>query len=286
MQDLNVQFNLPNTNLTLKGFSRAAVATGIYINELDIALDAGFRPTSNKIPSLVFITHTHADHVRICGDYSIESNNIRYLVHQDSLPFLKKFIVTSAQMNKNKYISDKYFNLIGLNKNDQINLKLNNNNYIIKTFDCNHNIPTLAYGFIEKRKKIKPEYMNLSKDEIIDLKKRNIDIIDEIEYPQFIFVGDTTIKFFEINFNILNQGYKSIIIECTYLYDDDYVKINQLDSKNKLKYMHIHWLDLKKYTIDNPQINFILIHFSTRYKDDEIREFFKKENLSNVTPFI
>lgn len=286
MYEVNVKINLPNTNLTLNGFSRAAVATGIYINELDIVLDAGYRPIFNKVPLYVFITHTHTDHVRVCGDYCIESNNIRYLVHQDSLPFLKNFIKANVQMNKNKYVSDKYFNLLGFNYNDQINLKLNNYNYIVKTFECHHNISTLAYGFIEKRKKIKPEYINLKKDEIIDLKKKNINIVEEIEFPQFIFVGDTTIRFFEINSQIFDLGYKSIIIECTYLYDDDYEKLNQLDSKNQSKYMHIHWLDLKKYIIDYPQINFILIHFSTRYKDDEIKEFFKKQNFCNVTPFI
>lgn len=285
MQFQNVKLNLVNNDLTLCGFSRAAVATGIYINELDILLDAGYRPILNKVPSHIFITHTHGDHVKVCTDYSIESTDQHYYIHQKSYNFLLNFIHSGVQMNKNRLVSNKSFKINPLTINNSFELNLNNRRYLIKIFDCYHNIPTIAYGFIEKRKKIKSIYINLSRDEIIELKKKNTIIDEFIEIPQFLFVGDTTIEFFESN-DWSNLNFKNIIVECTYLYEDDYVKVKEVNHKNELKYMHIHWNDLKKYVTQMPETTFILIHFSTRYKDEEIKEFFKNQNFKNVIPFI
>ena len=43
---------------------------------------------------------------------------------------------------------------------------------------------------------------------------------------------------------------------------------------------------LKPYVLNNPDINFMLFHFSLKYKDEEIKEFmekqFEKDNIKNV----
>ncbi len=38
--------------------------------------------------------------------------------------------------------------------------------------------------------------------------------------------------------------------------------------------MHVHWKELEPYVRKYEQISWVLIHFSTRYKDKEIKEFF------------
>ena len=55
------EYNIPNTQWTIKGYSAAAFKTGFYIPQLDIMLDAGVR-NYNK-PKYIFITHTHLDHI-------------------------------------------------------------------------------------------------------------------------------------------------------------------------------------------------------------------------------
>ena len=94
----------------------------------------------------------------------------------------------------------------------------NKKRIIIKVFNSDHRVPTISYGFIEKRKKLKNDYLNLDKNEIIDLKKNGIEITEEVEFKHFVFCGDTTHKIFD-NKEILD--FKSIVIECTFFEEDD-----------------------------------------------------------------
>ena len=70
--------------------------------------------------------------------------------------------------------------------------------------------------------------------------------------------------------------YKSIIVECTFLDDDDMIQA--------LRTKHCHWKTLKPIIESHPQNNFILYHFSTRYKPEDIIFFFNKDEnrLANV----
>lgn len=71
---------------------------------------------------------------------------------------------------------------------------------------------------------------------------------------------DTTHKVFEMNPEIFK--YRNIIVECTFLDD----KTMDLAHESK----HTHWKDLKEIIINHPHNNFILIHFSMRYSDQDI----------------
>jgi len=44
----------------------------------------------------------------------------------------------------------------------------------------------------------------------------------------------------------------------------------------------MHWNQLSKYVIANPHINFILYHFSGKYKREVINDFFDILKLNNV----
>lgn len=95
----------------------------------------------------------------------------------------------------------------------------------------------------------------------------------------FCYIGDTSIKIFEKK-EILE--YSLIIIECTFL--DDEHEINAIDND------HIHWNQLRPIVLKNPKTLFLLIHFSLRYYDDFIKDYFKKEiekySISNINVFL
>ena len=56
----NTTYNLKNSNLVLKGYSRAGERSCFQIPAISLMFDAGVR-TSNT-PNHIFITHCHADH--------------------------------------------------------------------------------------------------------------------------------------------------------------------------------------------------------------------------------
>ena len=99
-----------------------------------------------------------------------------------------------------------------------------------------------------------------------------IDVTEELLLKRFAYVCDTTIKVLDRNPSILE--YPVIFIECTFLYEEE---IEMASGKK-----HIHWSELKPITKQYSDKTFVLFHFSQRYKDEEIRDFFESESLPNV----
>ena len=64
------------------------------------------------------------------------------------------------------------------------------------------------------------------------------------------------------------------MIECTFINDDDEERANITK--------HMHWNHLKMFIINNPQITFILYHFSGKYKREYIDDFFNILKIQNI----
>jgi ribonuclease Z len=85
----------------------------------------------------------------------------------------------------------------------------------------------------------------------------------------FAFVCDTTVRVLD-QYPIIFQ-HPIIFIECTFLYPEE------LPNCEATK--HIHWEHLYPYVQAHPNQLFVLIHFSLRYEDSEIIDFFEKEKV-------
>ena len=48
----------------------------------------------------------------------------------------------------------------------------------------------------------------------------------------------------------------------------------------------MNWINLKKYVLSNPNTNWILTHFSQKYKKKQIEELFENENIENIKLWI
>ena len=267
---------IPGTSWSITGYSRSAYRTGFYIKELDMMLDAG--PQCFNHPSHIFITHCHGDHIAslpftLIGDKVNASDTIEKPViiygPQPGKKFIENYIdtlfTTNAMMKRPSPRSeiDKFYKYSGWDKGDSFNLTTKGIDLIVEVFKCHHGIPTISYGFTEIKKKIKPEYIGIPGKEIVELKKNGTEITHLVTFKKFAYVCDTTIKVFKMNPTLIL--YPVIFIECTFLFPEDY----ELSKGKK----HIHWNDLEPYVKSNPNVYFILFHFSQRYKDKDIGEF-------------
>jgi ribonuclease BN (tRNA processing enzyme) len=250
------------TRWTLSGNSVAGIRTAFQIPELKIQLDAGYQ-SFNKI-SDIFITHSHADHVASLPLIILEniSDKIKTNIYcpKESKKLIENMITSFLMCNYNSTTVPKsYYNVIGLDPRYLLDLKLNKQNVQIKSFYSDHTVPTLSYGFIEKKQKLKDEFKGLDGKEIFALKSKGIEITSNVEYRKLVFCGDTSIKIFGMNPDILT--FDNIVIECTFFEEED-LKLAQ-DRK------HMHWLQLKPIISANPSINFYLIHISAKYHDSD-----------------
>ncbi len=264
---------IKNTPYTLIGYSVCARNTGFYIPELRVALDIGV-PSCHS-PEYIFITHSHLDHCCCLANSIIDTGEVnpKIIVPKYSEEQIKNYIHYTFVMTKNNNnpkIHNKY-TLYGLLPGDRFETKIKNKNYIIDIIKSSHTVPCLSYGFSEVRTKLKDEYKIFTQKEIEQKKIEGCEITNKVEIPQFCFIGDTNERIFE---NEIIKKFPTIIIECTFLYDD-HIKYAKKDK-------HMHWLYLKDYIDKNPEITFILIHFSFRYTDDEISLFFESRKRENM----
>lgn len=264
-----------NTKWTLSGTSLAGIRTSFYCPELKILLDAGHQ-NFNRVTD-IFITHCHADHIASLPLIILENinNKLTTSIYCNSVSqiFLENMIDSFLMCNySSNKIPKNYYNFIPLNPIETLSIKLNGQNLIVKSFFSDHRVPTLSYGFIEKKNKLKDEYIGLDGKEIVKLKKDGVVITNTIEINKMVFCGDTTSEIFKNNPDILN--FESIVIECTFFESDEI-----LNAKER---KHMHWESLKKVIIENPEVNFYLIHISARYTNiEELRQKYLK-GINNV----
>lgn len=288
-------WNIPGTPWDIVGYSRACYRTGFYIRHLDLMIDAGPQKSGN--PRTILITHCHGDHianipftliqqnpedvVKVDG-YNVTKAKSTIFVHEKAAKRLNDYINAMFSANYSTDFKGSVATFKGVSGGMEFDYIANNTKLGIKIFSCTHDVPTVAYGISTKKQLLKEEFFELKGDSkaLVELKKRGVQITNTVYEPNIAFVWDTTIHVLKNNPDILK--YPVIMIECTFLYEDDY----EVSVAKK----HIHWRSLKPYVLKYPDTVFVLVHFSLRYTEPEIASFFRnecaKEGIKNVKPWL
>lgn len=244
----------------LIGYSRGSFKTGLMINPLKIFLDAGV--CSQYEPNLVLITHGHSDHINELFSILI-ANSRKTKVPVVSTFNLSKLITNylNAQMSLSRGRLEKYNKWEPFIITDKLRFNIQSKDIEIESYTMDHSVESIGFGVSEIRQKLKKEFIDKSQDELNDIRKI-YKITEEKEFPMFFFCGDT-------GHSILNSlpfdKFPLIIIESTFLFPE------HLSEAREKKHLHI--TDLDPYFEKHNETTFVLIHFSSRYKIDEIKEY-------------
>lgn len=134
-------------------------------------------------------------------------------------------------------------------------------------FNCDHTVPCVGYVFSSSTNRLKLEYKSLSGTELKDLRQSGVDITETHSTPMFAFLGDTTIATLASEPSWLKEGIPVVITECSFLYDEHATQADRTK--------HTKWRDLEPVIRKWPATTFILIHFSMRYSDRQVCQFFE-----------
>ncbi|MHC4444289.1 MAG: MBL fold metallo-hydrolase [Planctomycetota bacterium] len=239
-------------HILIQGFSLAGEETVIALPEMNLAFDVGRAPREIIGIDHICLSHGHMDHAAGIAYYFSQRNFQgappgTVLVQHQLVPAIEDLMQVWGRIEG--HISP--YNIVGVDQDEDFTL---NRNLIIRPFRVCHPGPTLGFSAIEVRKKLKPEYSDLSGQQIVNLKKAGQTVEYRLEIPKVAFCGDSTIGDFLDHDHVRNA--QILIIECTFFEDD------HLERARKGQHLHItDWPQLME-RINCP--NVILHHVSRR----------------------
>lgn len=247
------------------GLSLSGIRTAISMPELSLSFDVaqGFPYLLNL--KHFFISHGHLDHAA----------GIPYIISQKAMNAQDpaKFYMPSSliePMDQIMKIWEKIeghtyrYEFIGVRSDDEIFL---NPQTFIKVFPTIHRIESFGYTLFEVHKKLKSEYLGLSQNEIINLRRQHIEVNDVHKIPVVSFTGDTQIEFLDAREWVRKS--KILFLEATYL--DERKTIEQA---RQWGHTHLDEIIPRLQEIESEQI--VIIHTSSRYSDKEVLSILKK----------
>ena len=251
--------SLVHKGLTIEGYSRGAVQTYWRVPELKIGFDLGVQPWSFMSTPNWFVSHTHFDHIAALPVYVSRRRMMKMepptiYLPREAIDGVEMLLRAFERLDRGKLPAK----LVPVEPGQEIELS---RELVVKAFATKHTIPSLGFMVWERRKKLKPEYHDLSGDEIRDLRLSGVEVSAEIRIPKLAYLGDTAPQ----GLDAFPDAYKAeiLIMEMTFVAPGERASVIH-------KYGHTH-LDDFIARADRFQNELIIAsHFSTRLHSDQI----------------
>jgi ribonuclease Z len=256
---------LVHRELTIEGYSRAAVQTYWRIPELKLGFDLGAQPWDFMGTSNWFVTHTHLDHVAALPVYVARRRMMKmdpptiYLPEHAVTP-VEHVLKAFSRLDRGRLPCQ----LVPVKAGDQIELS---KELVVTAHATCHTVPSLGYLVWERRRKLKPEYRDLTGEQIRDLRLSGVEVSGEQRIPLVGYLGDTAPRGLDESPEMYQA--KILIAEMTFV-----APAHRKDKIHKHGHMHLDDFAERRERFQNERV--IAVHFSTRYHEDQIRGFVEK----------
>ena len=203
-------------DLTIQGYSRAAVQTYWRIPELRLGFDLGAQPWDFMGTPNWLISHSHLDHIAGLVVYLARR---RMMKMEPPTVYLPEHAIDAVDMMLNGFSKlDRGrlpCNFVGVQPGDEFELS---RELVLTVGRTTHTIPSVCYVVWERRKKLKQEFLELSGEEIRDLRLSGTEVTRETRIPLVAYMGDTSPRGLDQN-PIVYQA-KILISELTFVAPD------------------------------------------------------------------
>jgi ribonuclease Z len=245
---------LKHGELTIEGYSRAAVQTYWRVPEYRLGFDLGAQPWDFMGTPNWFITHTHLDHIAALPLYLARRRMMKMEPPTVYLPAhaigaVNQMLDGFCRLDRGKLPAQ----FIGVEPGDEIDYSRELAVTVHPTF---HSIPSVGFLVWERRHKLKREYAELTGDQIRGLRLAGTPITDEVRIPMVAYLGDTAPRALDENPEFYQA--KILIAEMTFI-----AKSHRKELIHKSGHMHLDDFVQRQAKFKNELI--IAGHFSTRY---------------------
>jgi len=251
--------------LTIEGYSRAAVQSYWRIPEMKLGFDFGAQPWDFMGTPTWFVSHTHLDHIAAIPVYVARRRMMKMepptiYLPEECVEGVKQVLGAFSRLDRGRLPCS----LIGVKPGDEIKLSRET---VVTAVATDHRVPSLGYVIWERRKKLKPEYRELSGDQIRDIRLAGNEVSEEIRIARLAYLGDSTPK--GLDDNPVMYEADILITELTFVAPD-----HRPEMIRKLGHIHLDHLVERRERFKNKLI--IAGHLSTRYHPKQVERIVRK----------
>ncbi len=256
---------LTHKDLTVEGYSRAAVQTYWRIPELKIGFDLGGQPWSFMGTPVWFVSHTHIDHLVALPVYVARRRMMKmdpptiYLPEHAIEP-AQRILKLFSRLDRGRLPCE----LLPIRPGDEIELS---REHVVTVSATRHTVPALGFVVWQRRQKLKAEYLGLPGEKIRDLRLAGEEVTEEKRIPRVAYLGDSSPEGLDDCPAMFEA--EVLIMELTFV-----ARSHRKDKIHKYGHMHLDDLLERRDRFKNEKI--IASHFSTRYHPRQIRYLVEK----------
>ncbi|HBO45316.1 MAG TPA: metal-dependent hydrolase [Planctomycetaceae bacterium] len=251
--------------LTIEGYSRAAVQTYWRVPELRVGFDLGAQPWSFMGTPTWFVSHAHLDHLVALPVYVARRRMMKmepptiYLPEHIIEP-MQRILRLLSRLDRGRLPCE----LLPIVPGSEIELS---RELVVTVGETRHSVPSLGFVIWERRRKLKPELLGLAGNEIRDRRLAGEDVTNETRFPLVAYLGDSTPEGLDLC-PAMYQA-KILIMEVTFV-----APRHRKDRIHKFGHMHLDDVIERRDRFANELV--IASHFSTRYNAKQIRHHVEK----------
>ncbi len=236
----------------LLGYSVAGEEAVVIAPEHNVCFDVGRAPREVISIDNVCLTHGHMDHAAGVAYYFSQRGFVdlppgRVIVHRGLAQSIQRLMDVWSDIEGHPSPGVVY----GVDHLEEVEIR---RGLVVRAFSVNHAGSALGFSLIERRHKLKAEFVGKTGPQLVELKSRGVTIDENIEIVLLTYTGDTALgRFLELEFVRQSQV---LLLECTF-FDQEH------ESRARAG-RHIHVEDVPRVCAAVPHAQVLLTHVTRR----------------------